>query len=64
MDTTRRTLLTTGAAVAAAAAAARAFGQTERSSPAGGKFFTKGDVRIHYSDSGSPGVPHARASRC
>jgi pimeloyl-ACP methyl ester carboxylesterase len=55
MDTTRRTLLTTGAAVAAAAATSRAFAQSERGSPAGGKFFTKGDVRIHFSDSGEAG---------
>jgi pimeloyl-ACP methyl ester carboxylesterase len=51
MDTTRRTLLTTGAAVAAAAATPRAFAQTQ--SGDGGKFYTKGDVRIHYYDAGS-----------
>jgi pimeloyl-ACP methyl ester carboxylesterase len=57
MDTTRRTLLTTGAAVAAAAASG-AFAQQRQ--PAGaapaeppGKFYAKGDVRIHYQDSGA-----------
>ncbi len=48
MDTTRRTILTTGAAVAAAAAASRAFAQPRSEAPAG-KFYEKGDVRIHYS---------------
>ena len=58
MDTTRRTLLTTGAAVAAAAASG-AFAQPRReaeSAPAAeppGKFFEKGNVRIHYQDAGT-----------
>jgi pimeloyl-ACP methyl ester carboxylesterase len=52
MDTTRRTLLTTGAAVAAAAAAPRAFAQTGAAAGSG-KFYTKGDVRIYYSDAGT-----------
>jgi pimeloyl-ACP methyl ester carboxylesterase len=56
MDTTRRTLLTTGAAAIAAAAAPQAFAQaTEKAQPAG-KFYQKGDVRIHYQDVGS-GIP-------
>jgi pimeloyl-ACP methyl ester carboxylesterase len=57
MDTTRRTLLTTGAAVAAAAASG-AFAQAPRpAEPASaeppGKFFEKGNVRIHYQDAGT-----------
>jgi pimeloyl-ACP methyl ester carboxylesterase len=57
MDTTRRTLLTTGAAVAAAAASG-AFAQAPRPAepPAAeppGKFFEKGNVRIHYQDAGT-----------
>ncbi len=47
MDTNRRTLLTTGAAVAAVAAAPRAFAQTAA------PFYEKGNVRIHYQDTGS-----------
>jgi pimeloyl-ACP methyl ester carboxylesterase len=57
MDTTRRNILTTGAAVAAAAASG-AFAQQRQASggaasdaPAG-KFYVKGDVRIHYQDLG------------
>jgi pimeloyl-ACP methyl ester carboxylesterase len=50
MDTKRRTLLATGAAAAAAAAAPRAFAQ-KQSEP--GKFYQKGNVRIHYQEAGS-----------
>ena len=51
MDAKRRTLLTTTAAAAAVAAAPRAF---SASAPdAGGRFFEKGNVRIHYQDTGS-----------
>jgi pimeloyl-ACP methyl ester carboxylesterase len=54
MDTTRRTLLTTGAAVAAAAATSRAFAQESATGAQGtAKFYEKGKVRIHYSESGS-----------
>jgi pimeloyl-ACP methyl ester carboxylesterase len=53
MDATRRNLLITGAA-AAAAAAARAFAQ-QPGGPGGpaGKFYEKGDVKIHYREQGS-----------
>jgi pimeloyl-ACP methyl ester carboxylesterase len=57
-DTTRRDFLTTGAAVAAAAATERAFGQSAAQSAApSGSFFTKGDVRIRYLDTGGSGFP-------
>jgi pimeloyl-ACP methyl ester carboxylesterase len=54
MDTTRRDLLIKSAALAAAAAAKSAFAQQ----PVGnretaGKFFVKGNVRIHYQEAGS-----------
>jgi pimeloyl-ACP methyl ester carboxylesterase len=54
MDTTRRTLLATGAAVAAAAAtgALAQPGRAPAAEPAG-KFFDKGNVRIHYQDAGT-----------
>jgi pimeloyl-ACP methyl ester carboxylesterase len=50
MDSTRRTLLATGAAAAAVAAAPQAFAQTAT------PFYEKGNVRIHYQETGS-GVP-------
>ena len=54
VDSTRRTLLATGAMAAAAAAAPRAFSQQgsaqEGTSSA---FYERGDVRIHYEDTGS-----------
>jgi pimeloyl-ACP methyl ester carboxylesterase len=50
MDSNRRTLLTTGAAAAAAAAAPKVFAQP---ADKGGSFYQKGDVRIHYRDTGS-----------
>ena len=50
MDTKRRTLLATGAAAAAVAAAPKAFAQR---ADTGGRFFEKGNVRIHYEDVGS-----------
>jgi len=57
-DTTRRDFLTTSAAVAAAAAAERAFGQTAAQGAApSGTFFTKGEVRIRYLDTGGSGFP-------
>jgi pimeloyl-ACP methyl ester carboxylesterase len=49
MDSTRRTLLTTGAAAAAIAAAPRAFAQAD----AAKKFYQRGNVRIHFEDTGS-----------
>ena len=51
MDPKRRTLLTTGAAAAAMAAAPRAFSASAPES--GGRFYEKGNVRIHYEDTGS-----------
>ena len=54
VDSTRRTLLATGAMAAAAAAAPRAFSQ--QGSAQGGtpsEFYERGDVRIHYEDTGS-----------
>lgn len=53
MDTTRRTLLTKGAAAIAAAAAPQAFAQSGEKGQATGKFYQRGDVRIHYQDTGS-----------
>lgn len=56
MDSTRRTILTTGAAAVAAAATPRAFAQQ----PKGGTampFYEKGNVRIHYQDTGGSGFP-------
>jgi pimeloyl-ACP methyl ester carboxylesterase len=50
MDRTRRNLLKTGAA-AAAVAATRAFAQQPPA--AGGTFYQKGNVRIHYQQTGS-----------
>jgi pimeloyl-ACP methyl ester carboxylesterase len=64
MDATRRTLLATGAAVAAGAAAvgaraaSRVLSQHYQGQPVArarepaGKFYVKGDVRIHYQDLG------------
>lgn len=51
MDSTRRALLTTGAAAAAAAVVPRVFAQA----PAGaaGRFYERGDVRIHYQEAGA-----------
>jgi pimeloyl-ACP methyl ester carboxylesterase len=49
MDSTRRNLLATGVAAAAMAAAPQAFGQ----GAAKGRFYEKGNVRIHYQDVGS-----------
>jgi pimeloyl-ACP methyl ester carboxylesterase len=57
MDPTRRNLLTTGAAVAAAAASGVfAQQQTGKGEPTG-RFYEKGDVRIHYADTGGSGFP-------
>jgi pimeloyl-ACP methyl ester carboxylesterase len=54
MDSTRRSLLTTGAAAVAAAAAPRAFAQQKTAKEdATGTFYQKGNVRIHYQDSGT-----------
>ena len=50
MDSTRRTLLATGAAAAAVAAAPRVFAQTAT------PFYEKGNVRIHFQETGS-GIP-------
>ena len=52
MDPTRRSILTTGAA-AAAMATARAFAQQPGRGAAAGRFYEKGDVRIHYEEAGS-----------
>src|SRR5215467_12448925 len=49
MDPIRRKLLKTGAAVTAMAAAPSVFGQSAQ----GGTFYEKGDVRIHFEDTGS-----------
>ena len=50
MDQKRRTLLATGAAAAAVAAAPRALAQRQGDT---GKFYEKGNLRIHYEDVGS-----------
>ena len=52
MDSTRRTILAAGAAAAAAAAVPQVFAQ-QAGKAAGGKFYEKGPVRIHYDDTGS-----------
>jgi len=53
VDLFRRKLLKTGAAATAMAAAAKsAFAQQPRQA-AGGSFYTKGQVRIHYQEFGS-----------
>jgi pimeloyl-ACP methyl ester carboxylesterase len=57
MDATRRTLLATGAAVAAAAASGVLSQQhpppeAARAREPTGKFYVKGDVRVHYQDLG------------
>jgi len=56
MAPTRRDLINTGAAGAAAAAASRTFAQAPGGS-AGGSFYEKGGVRIHYLDTGGSGFP-------
>ena len=56
MAPTRRDLIKTGAAVAVAAAASRSFAQAPGGS-AGGSFYEKGGVRIHYLDTGGSGFP-------
>ena len=53
MDSLRRTLLTTGVAAAAAAAAPRAFAQSTGKGESAMPFYQKGDVRIHYEETGS-----------
>src|SRR5262245_25939631 len=53
MDPTRRTLLTTGAAAVAAAAAPQAFAQAGEKALSAGKFYQRGNVRIHYQEVGS-----------
>ena len=50
MDPIRRTILATGAAATAVAAAPRVFAQQ---GAAGGSFYEKGPVRIHFVESGS-----------
>ena len=50
VDLFRRKLLKTGAAATAIAAAKNAFAQ--QGTPAGGSFFEKGPVRIHYQEAG------------
>jgi pimeloyl-ACP methyl ester carboxylesterase len=53
MDSKRRTVLTTGAAAAAIAAAPGAFAQAAGKGESAGRFYRKGDVRIHYQEAGS-----------
>jgi len=54
MDTKRRTVLTTGAAAAAMAAAPGAFAQQQTGTgESTGRFYEKGNARIHYQDTGS-----------
>jgi pimeloyl-ACP methyl ester carboxylesterase len=56
MDANRRTVLTTGAAAAAMAAAPGAFAQAAAKAESTGRFYQKGDVRIHYQEAGA-GMP-------
>lgn len=53
VNSTRRTLLATGAVAAAVAATHRAFAQRNREGEGEMAFFERGDVRIHYQDTGS-----------
>ena len=53
VDSTRRSLLATGAAAAAVAAVRRAFAQQNREGASQMEFLQRGDVRIHYQDTGS-----------
>jgi pimeloyl-ACP methyl ester carboxylesterase len=53
MDPIRRNLLITGAAATAMAAARRMFAQQTGRGGAGGSFYQKGPVRIHYQEAGS-----------
>ena len=53
MDPTRRNILATGAAATAMAAAPRVFAQQTGQGGAGGRFYEKGPVRIHYEEAGS-----------
>ena len=53
MGSTRRTILATGAAATAMAAAQRVFAQQTGKGGAGGSFYEKGRVRIHYEEAGS-----------
>ena len=52
VDRTRRTLLKAGAAAAAAAATPSALAQQSGSGPSG-HFYQRGNVRIHYDETGS-----------
>lgn len=52
IDSARRNLLAAGSAAAAIAVAERAFGQSELQGTAG-SFYVRGDVRIHYDETGS-----------
>src|SRR6516164_2160983 len=51
MDPIRRNILATGAAATAVAAAPRVFAQQQGA--AGGSFYEKGPVRIHFVEAGS-----------
>ena len=53
MDSTRRTVLTTRAAAAAMAAAPSAFAQAAVTGETAGRFYQRGDVRIHYQEGGA-----------
>ena len=53
MDPIRRKLLAAGAAATAMAAAPRVFAQQTGQEGAGGSFYEKGPVRIHYEEAGS-----------
>ncbi len=57
MDNNRRTLLATGAAAAVVAAAPNAFAQAKPGQGGGMSIYQKGDVRIHYEDTGGSGFP-------
>jgi pimeloyl-ACP methyl ester carboxylesterase len=57
MDNNRRTLLATGAAAAVVAAAPNAFAQAKPGQGGAMSIYQKGDVRIHYEDTGGSGFP-------
>src|SRR5260370_4058706 len=52
-DPTRRNILAAGAAAAAMTAMPRAFAQQSGQAGAGGRFYEKGSVRIHYQEAGA-----------
>jgi pimeloyl-ACP methyl ester carboxylesterase len=57
MDPTRRKILQAGAAATAVAAAKSVFAQQAGQGGPAGSFYQKGEVRLHYEDTGGSGFP-------